>query len=88
MNLIAAIQQLERRALKATKLAAAERARAQALRGKLQSIRRLAGILGASMGRTRITGVRKKRRLSPAGRARIIAAQKRRWAKARAARAA
>lgn len=86
MKLTKAILKLERQASKAEKLAKTEQAKADALRAKLEQIQNLVGILGrksiakptakASKGRR---GPRKGT-MSVAGRARISAAQKKRWA--------
>lgn len=84
MKLIKAIQKLERQASKAEKLAKTEQAKADVLRAKLKQIQSLVGILGrTSIAKpAKVPKGRKGRgkgRMSAAGRARIAAAQKKRW---------
>lgn len=86
MKLTKAIRKLERQASKAEKLAKTEQARADALRAKLEQVQNLVGILGrksiaklASKAPNGRKG-RRKGKISAAGRARIAAAQKKRWA--------
>lgn len=82
MNLTKAIRNLERQASKAEKLAKAEQARADRLREKLASIQKVVGMRGrktaAKAPKARRGG--RKGKMSAAGRARIAAAQKKRWA--------
>jgi hypothetical protein len=61
--------------------------RAAALKGKIDSLEsQLARLLGGSDTSTNRVSVRRKRRMSRAGRARISKAAKARWAKIRAAK--
>lgn len=83
MNLSKAIRTLERQALKAEKLAKAEQAKADSLHEKLESIQKLIGVLGGKTVKVtkKVPKVRRGRgKMSAAGRARIAAAQKKRWA--------
>jgi hypothetical protein len=66
---------------------AALQAEATKLKKQLDTVLHAMHLLGGSKSKTKIKAVRiKRRRMSPAGKARIAAAQKARWAKVRAAR--
>lgn len=81
MNLTVAVRKLERQAAQSEKIAARELAKAKALRDKLDSIRQLVASLGGMVAAKKTPKARRKRRgMSAAGRARIAAAQKKRWA--------
>ena len=82
MNLTKAIRNLEHQARKAEQLAKVEQAKADSLREKLESVQKLVNILD-SKATTKAPKARRGRRkgkMSAAGRARIAAAQKKRWA--------
>lgn len=85
MNFTTAIRRLERQATRSKRLAAAEQAKAAALRKKLQAIQNLLGILGRSAAGKAAPkakrSIRKRRGgMSAAGRAHVAAAQRKRWA--------
>lgn len=77
MNLIQAIRKLERQTAKTETLARKHRAQAEALRAKLDALEKLLSVIKVT---PKIGNVRKKRGMSVAGRARIAAVQKKRWA--------
>jgi hypothetical protein len=69
------------------KLSPAQLRRAASLKEKIAALQsQIDALLGASAKPTAVKSVKKKRKMSVAGRARIIAAQKARWAKIRAAK--
>lgn len=82
MNLTKAIRNLERQATKAEKLAKIEQAKADALRSKLEQIQKLMGDLGhnTAVKAPKARKGRRKGKMSAAGRVRVAAAQKKRWA--------
>ncbi|MFZ4695289.1 MAG: hypothetical protein ACOYMV_09205 [Verrucomicrobiia bacterium] len=82
MNLTKAIRNLEHQARKAEQFAKVEQAKADRLREKLENIQKLVGILGSEVApkAPKARRGRRKGKMSAAGRARIAAAQKKRWA--------
>lgn len=82
MNLIQAIRHLEQQARKVEKLARVEQTKADSLREKLESIEKLVGMVGRKTvaKAPKVRRGRRKGKMSAAGRARIAAAQKKRWA--------
>jgi hypothetical protein len=84
MNLTSLVRKLESECKRAEKLARHYDAQADAVRDKLSNV---AGALGKLMtgkfAGKKTVAKQGKRKMSAAGRARIIAAQKRRWAKVR-----